>query len=228
MTANEFSTEFDVLIEGKLSLDEYEKSVYLTQAQEEIVVALYNGTYKNESFETTEEMRRYLEPLVKTINLADDEKDSNVTMSNGTSFVNSKIFKLPKDLWFITQESVIFADDSLGCRNNLQIEVVPIRQDEYNRIKDNPFRTANERRVLRIDIGSSKVEIISKYKIGVYSVKYLSKPSPIVLEDFSNDNLSINNEITKQSCMLHSALHRLILNRAAQIALSKATAQNNV
>jgi hypothetical protein len=52
---------------GTVVLDEYEKSLFLTQAQEEIVINLYNG--KNpygDSFESTEELRRYLDELVKT------------------------------------------------------------------------------------------------------------------------------------------------------------------
>jgi hypothetical protein len=51
-----------------LTFDEYEKSVYLTMAQELFVVSCYNG--KNGSgyqFEITEEDRRVLDTLVKTI-----------------------------------------------------------------------------------------------------------------------------------------------------------------
>ena len=81
MTNPEFSDSFATLLNsngirstfgvpaslGTVVLDEYEKSVFLTQAQEEIVINLYNG--KNpygDSFESTEELRRYLDELVKT------------------------------------------------------------------------------------------------------------------------------------------------------------------
>lgn len=48
MTLKEFSNEFDVLYNNIMSnaapgLNEYEKSVFLTQAQEELVVNLYSG-----------------------------------------------------------------------------------------------------------------------------------------------------------------------------------------
>ena len=54
MTLEEFSDEFDVLLQAyntnpqfgmtdPLSFSEYEKSVFLTQSQEEIVKELYNG-----------------------------------------------------------------------------------------------------------------------------------------------------------------------------------------
>lgn len=71
MTTEEFSNEFDVLLNsyssGGVEFNEYEKSIFLTKAQEDLLVELYNG--KNpfrESFEETEEIRRYLSNLVKT------------------------------------------------------------------------------------------------------------------------------------------------------------------
>ena len=78
MTVQEFSNEFDVLLNSFAtatsfgfttdisSLDEYEKSVFLTEAQEQIVKELYNGTFTGESLEKTEELRRGLNSLIKT------------------------------------------------------------------------------------------------------------------------------------------------------------------
>ena len=68
MTTQEFSPEFDLLYNNISSnqapgLTEYEKSIFLTQAQEEIAIGLYEGKY-GESFEGTEEMRTYLNPLI--------------------------------------------------------------------------------------------------------------------------------------------------------------------
>ena len=59
MDLNEFSNNFDVLLnsfsEGNsIELDEYEKSIFLTTAQEELVLELYDGTNpKRQSFEST-------------------------------------------------------------------------------------------------------------------------------------------------------------------------------
>lgn len=70
MINQEFSIEFDILYNNISSnkapgLNEYEKSVFLTKAQEQIVTELYSGrnTAYN-SFEETEEQRRYLSNLV--------------------------------------------------------------------------------------------------------------------------------------------------------------------
>lgn len=227
MTTEEFSNEFDVLLNSYVTarnfgvgqnlteLDEYEKSILLTEAQEDIVKGLYNGKLTGEGFETTEEQRRNLDNLIKTSNPTLLE-DSQLGISN-----NSKFFQLPTDVWFITYESALLSDDSLRCKNNTNANVIPVRQDEYHNIKENPFRGPSDKRVLRIDTGSSIVELISKYTIQSYFIKYLSKPTPIILEDITNDNLSINGETKKMDCKLNTLLHRTILERAVALAIKR-------
>ena len=136
MNTQEISDIFDTLLnshdiqaqfgesssERDIVLDEYEKSVYLTKAQEEIIVNLYNG--KNpygDSFEGTEEMRRYLEGLVKTkvYNIEDQVEGIGVTAT-------SVFYPLPEDIAFITMEQVTYDDDTLGCYNGSEVTVYPV------------------------------------------------------------------------------------------------------
>ena len=225
MTTEEFSNEFDTLLNsystieafGKtpstIELNEYEKSIFLTNAQEEIVIGMYNG--KNpfgDSFERTEEIRRYLSSLIKTYTTA-DKKVGYTGLSKSSVF-----FELPDDLWFITYESVNLKDDGLGCMSGKDITVVPITQDEYHRIIKNPFRGTNDRRALRLDLSSKIVEIVSKYNVESYLVRYLSKPTPIVLTDLT-DNLSINGISAKTECELNPVIHRTILEKAVKLAI---------
>ena len=225
MTTEEFSNEFDTLLNsystieafGKapstVELDEYEKSIFLTKAQEEIVIDMYNG--KNpfgDSFERTEEIRRYLSTLIKTYTTT-DKKVGYTGLSKSSVF-----FELPDDLWFITYESVNLKDDGLGCMNGEDISVIPITQDEYHRIGKNPFRGTNERRALRLDLSGKVVEIISKYNVEKYLIRYLSRPTPIVLTDLA-DNLSINGISVKTECELNPVIHRAILERAVKLAI---------
>ena len=72
-------------------------------------------------------------------------------------------------------------DNNFGCLKGTNVWVHPITQDELHRLKNNPFRNANYRRVLRLDITSDSVELLSKYNISQYIVRYLAKPSPIIL-----------------------------------------------
>ena len=220
MTCEEFSNEFDTLlnnystIQGTIKLDEYEKSVFLTNAQEEIVLGMYNG--KNpfgDSFERTEEIRRYLSSLVKTYKTT-DKKEGYTGLSKYSIF-----FELPDDLWFITYEAVNLKSDKSECINDKYISIIPITQDEYHRIRKNPFRDTNERRALRLDLSNSIVEVISKYDVESYLVRYLSRPTPIILTNLV-DNLTINKESIKTECKLHPALHKAIRDRAVQLAIS--------
>lgn len=227
MTTEEFSNEFDVLLnsyatarplevgQNIIELDEYEKSILLTEAQEGIVKDLYNGRLTGEGFESTEEQRRSLDNLVKTV---EPTALDNPTIGLSS---NSRFFQLPSDVWFITYESALLSDNSLGCKNNIKADVIPVRQDEYHSIKNNPFRGPSDKRVLRIDTGSSVIELISKYNIQSYFIKYLSKPKPIILEDITGDNLSINGETQRMDCKLNSVLHRTILERAVALAIKR-------
>ena len=228
MTREEFSNGFDTMLNSysatakfgeestrqSIALDEYEKSLFLTKAQEEIVTSLYNG--KNpygDSFESTEETRRYLSNLVAEKYL------KPITNTSGTPLgitSTSTFFTLPEDLWFITLESVITSNSK--CRNEVYIKVYPTKQDEYLSIKDNPFRGANDRRALRLDLSEGNVEIICKYMIDAYYVRYIKKVSPIILEDLPNE-LTIEGKNEASDCILHEALHQKILERAVQIAL---------
>ena len=233
MTTEEFSNEFDTILQSysvknelglqnPIAFDEYEKSVFLTKAQEQIIITLYNGkNNSNESLEKTEELRRYLSNLIKTeirTKLIDN-------LPNAVS-QNSQFFSLPDDLWFITYESAkVTSEDK--CLNGKELMIIPITQDDYFRTSRNPFRQSNDRKALRLDIKDNTVEIISKYDISQYLVRYLSKPEPIVLIDFE-EGLSINNVSTKNECKLNPALHRLILDEAIRLALvSKGIVNNN-
>lgn len=227
MTTEEFSNEFDVLLNSYITinqdsfkLDEYEKSVLLTESQEAVIKELYSGKLAGEGFEETEEIRRGLDSLVNTLELT--SKDiSKPKMSDKSQF-----FQLPPDIWFITYESALLSDESLGCKNNTRVTVIPIRQDEYHSVESNPFRGPSDKRVLRIDTGSSIVELISKYNIKSYFVKYLSKPKPIILQDISNENLTINGEKLKMGCKLNESLHRTILEGAVALAIKRLPSKN--
>ena len=227
MTNEEFSNEFDVLLisyitinQDSFKLDEYEKSVLLTESQEAVIKELYNGKLAGEGFEETEEIRRGLDSLVNTLELT-SENISKPKMSDKSQF-----FQLPSDIWFITYESALLSDESLGCKNNTRVIVIPIRQDEYHSVESNPFRGPSDKRVLRIDTGSSIVELISKYNIKSYFVKYLSKPKPIILQDISNENLTINGEKLKMGCKLNESLHRTILEGAVALAIKRLPSKN--
>lgn len=223
MITTEFSNEFDALVQSyptvaefgkidRVAFDEYEKSVFLTKAQEELVIELYNGKNPfNDSFEKTEEIRRYLGELTKQYSTSSKEE--------GGLSKDSYIFTLPDDLWFIVYEEVGVSDSKLGCNTDRTLLVVPTTHDEYNKVRNNPFRGQGKRRAIRLDLTDNKVEIISTYNVVQYLIRYIAKPSPIIVVDLP-ESLSINGISKKTECSLSPAIHRAILDRAVKLALA--------
>lgn len=223
MTNKEFSDGFSTLLNSfgitpDITLDEYEKSTFLTNAQEELIIDIYSGrnVVYGKSFEQTEEIRRYLSNLVETY-----ETSTKVTGKLGLS-QDSVFFNIPQDTWFITYEVAFLKDSRLGCLDGIEASVVPLPQDDLYRAKDNPFRGPSKDRVLRLDIKSDLAELISKYNVDKYLMRYISQPTPIILEDLP-DGLSINGVSTESECELNPVVHRAILERAVQLAIISKT-----
>ena len=208
----EFSIEFDILYNNISSnkapgLNEYEKSVFLTKAQEDIVIELYTGRNGTQnSFEETEELRRYLNSLIVTTGCPPYFTEPSITITN-----NSMCFHLPEDVLFITRERILTPEEQ-------EIEVYPVSQDELSKILKNPFRGPSKTRALRLDVGHNIVEIIYKGEISSYSLRYIKKPNPIILGTLEDD-LSINGQSEGSECELDSSIHRTILERAVALAL---------
>lgn len=236
MTTEEFSNAFDTFVSSyshkaefgnqassaDIVFDEYEKSLFLTKSQEEIVKELYSGRYTGDSFESNEQLRRELEDLVQ------QEDCIQCTSKCLKDNYKHTIYTLPKELLYIVYEQVQW-EKSTPCISGLIADVYPTTHDEYWRITNNPFRGPNNRRVLRLDKGNGEVELVSNNNIGTYTIRYLRKPEPIVLvtsEDapFTYEGKTIT---TPQTCKLDESLHKIILDRAVRYALASKYINNN-
>lgn len=207
MTTDEFSNQFDVLIsafspQDTIVFDEYEKSVFLTQAQEEIVLLLYNDKGSTAlGFETKESIRRYLHNLTQQFSI-------NLEGATEASFDK------PNDLLFITYETCTIKCNESGCEKTAL--VFPTKQEELWRILQNPFRGPSDKRVIRTD-RNKQIQLISKYGMCCYTMDYLRRPKPIVLANF--EDVSVNGESQICECELDEALHDIILKAAVEAAL---------
>lgn len=214
---DEWSREFDLMYSNITSnqapgLTEYEKSVFLTRAQEAVVVMLYNGNLKD-SFEETEEVTAYLAHLVAQKNC------SLWTVDSYHVIPGSYVYALPDDLLFRTLELCTVNDPECGEKDAV---VVPVTQDEYWRISRNPFKKPNLRKVLRLSYDTQVTnkrcsELISELPVTKYTVRYIRKPDPIILEDLE-DGFSINGKTAAATCKLNEALHQTILTEAVKAA----------
>lgn len=228
MNIDEFSKQFDVRLNSQaqqmgigqysnLQLDEYEKSVFLTQAQDEFVLGAYTGKNNNNNlFEYTEEDRRFLSRLVKTVPM---QEVTNI-QANQHSVDGSRFFRIQgkEELMYIIFERCTLSSSD-PCINGKVVEVVPVTHDELHNLLENPFRGANKRRVLRLDVQDDMVELISEYDFTDYRIRFLQRPYPIILIDLYSSGLSINGYSSIRNCQLNPATHEIILNRAVQLAL---------
>ena len=112
-------------------------------------------------------------------------------------------------------------------RNKLSgIKYFAFGLDQYNNLLNNPFKGPSEKRVFRVDYGvpltsqdNAVLELISKYTVDSYRMRYLRRPLPIILQDLPT-GLSINNITTYTECELGSSTHRRILEDAVRLALA--------
>lgn len=227
MNVQEFSNTFDTLLQpyitkdnfGKqntLAFDEYEKSIFLTKAQEQIVLELY------QELEQSEEVRKYLSNLIKTDNYAPVGEQDETLINN--NFKSYKV-EISNDILFMIYEQCTLSDEN-NCINNKIVSVVPTIHDDLDKVLKNPFKSPNRRKVIRLDF-DNKIELISKYNISNYKVRYLKKPNPIILVALE-DNLSINNGDTKVSNgETNPILHERIVQRAVQLAVQSKVKSNN-
>lgn len=227
MTTTEFSNEFDILYDNVASksapgLDLYEKSVFLTKAQLEIVKNHYLNQNKYQaSFEGNEKRRVDLKELIKNYETS-TLLNSDVGISN-----LSKFYKLPTDLFLTIQEQVVFNSNN-DCINNKVVKVIPKTYDEYNIQIRNPFKKPDDNIVWRLDYSKQNsidnVELLSVHDIKKYQLRYIKFPSPIILTslvlgDFIGMELSINNQTDEQTSELDESIHDEILNRAVELAV---------
>lgn len=229
MNVEQFSNEFDTLINAyardfvfgedmspvDIRVDEYEKSLYLTKAQKELVIDYYSGQNAyGLSFEEKELMREALDALVKTIMPEPVENASEHILDNR----QKTFYKLPADLLYIIFEEVKFSSYLSGCKGDYTALVVPSTHDEVWHRLQNPFRGPNNKRVLRLNAKDNLVELISDYPIGSYLLRYVEEPKPIILTDLP-DGLTIEGISAKTECALPSILHHRILDAAVRMAL---------
>lgn len=227
MNVQELSNLFDTLLQpyitkdnfGKqntLAFDEYEKSIFLTKAQEQIVLELY------QELEQSEEVRKYLSNLIKTDNYAPVGEQDETLINN--NFKSYKV-EISNDILFMIYEQCTLSDEN-NCINNKIVSVVSTIHDDLDKVLKNPFKSPNSRKVIRLDF-DNKIELISKYNITNYKVRYLKKPNPIILVALE-DNLSINNGDTKVSNgETNPILHERIVQRAVQLAVQSKVKSNN-
>ena len=146
MTTTEFSNQFDLLFNNISSnqapgLNEYEKSVFLTKAQDEIVKNYFqpesNGNTVKKGFDDTAIRQMDFSDLIMSKTLEEENEEPDVDP-------RALVYKISKDdrVYIIINESLyLMANNKDGKLEVKGIrQVVPIKYTEYMRLMSKPFK----------------------------------------------------------------------------------------
>lgn len=219
MDHTEFSNGFEVLYNNIMSnaapgINEYEKSVLLTKAQDEVLKNYFNpkGNKYQEGFDGSAKRQIDFSGLISV---------KEGTLLNGqTGFdLRAKIYRMPEDVFLIINETLT---TDTGVK-----QVVPISFDEYSRLMSKPYKEPLKYQAWRlVTEGSGSDNIIveliphSGETVSKYTIRYVRRPKPIVLVDLASEygDVSINGVSTISECELNPLIHEEILQRAVEMA----------
>lgn len=230
MTTQEFSNEFDVLYNNIMSnqapgLDEYEKSVFLTKAQLEILKNYFNpkGNKYGQGFDENAKRQIDFSTLITVA------KPSLYTPTNDyVKFDDrSQLYKMPSDILLVLNETGINTVDKV----KRLISIVPINYEEYARLMSKPWKQPLKNQGWRLFQSAGEVDFISEVVIKYnstltdYKIRYVKRPKPIILANLADEysNVSIEGLNTVTECELDPILHPEILQRAVELAKSAYT-----
>lgn len=230
MTTQEFSSEFDILYNNIMSnaapgLDEYEKSVFLTKAQEEILKNYFNpkGNKYQEGFDDNEKRQIDFSSLVTVITIPSYSDSQYIKIDD-----RSLLFLMPNDMLFALNEVCEITENNI----NRLVNVVPISFIEYSRLISKPYKRPLKNQCWRLISSSSEKDRVFELILpfgsivpGSYRIRYISRPAPIILVDLSTEypGLSINGITSVTECELDPSIHYEILQRAVELAKSAYT-----
>lgn len=235
MTIPEFSDQFDVLYNNVTSnqapgLNEYEKSLFLTKAEKEIVKNHFTANSKGndigQGFDDSAKRQADFSVLMKTGTCTAVEASSAPAKIDD----RSSVYTYPTDVFIVINETV-----KVGTAYK---QVIPLRYDEYTRLMSKPYKRPLKNQVWRLmnsgsvsgSTATKTVEIIAgpAETISSYSVRYVRTPAPIIVGNL--DGLTIDGVSTVSSvCEIDPILHEDILQRAVELAKIAwtATGQDN-
>lgn len=238
MTTQEFSSTFDTLLNSydskamfgeaaskeDIVLDEYEKSVLLTQAQD-IIVKLYFDETLNPQGQGFDDSQRRQVDFSNLITVRTG------TATTGTTYdERGKLFTMPPRILFPLNEKLKVTTGT----TSYSYVVIPMNYKEYDRIMSKAYSQPLKKQCWRLFQNVSGVDIKSEIipiegsipdsSTLEYKVRYVRRPTPIVLTNLtftqSQGNLNIDGVTTITECELNPIIHMDILNKAVEIAYS--------
>lgn len=262
MTKQEFSDAFTTMLNSystqaqfgeqtskrEIVLDEYEKSVLLTQAQDLIVKSYFDGTLnpQGQGFDDSTKRQVDFSSLITVANLTPFTAPIDEHIGHlATPFdARGVLFEVPASVLYVLNEQLVVittieGPDSQRLSTTQQsFVVVPISFKEYDREMSKPYAQPLKKQAWRLfqDKGDSNYGMVTELipranitQIGdgstvgdvvfVYKLRFIRRPQPIILEDLPN-GLEIDGISQATPCELNPSIHLDILNKAVELALA--------
>lgn len=235
MTNQEFSNEFDVLYNNIMSnrapgLDEYEKSVFLTKAQDEIVKNYFNpkGNKYQEGFDGNEKRQIDFSMIMRSNKISSGFTDGVFDSRGKVVTINSDVMMILNEYATVTRAQSV--GDTNSISETVRLTIVPINYTEYSRLMSKPFKRPlkwQAWRLLTNDGTIKKAEIIvgPNDTLTAYHIRYIKRPQAIILSNL--EGVTLDNKTTAQECELDPILHQEILQRAVELAKAAYTGDLN-
>lgn len=231
-SAEEWSNTFDLSLNNITSnqapgFSEYEKSVFLTKAQNELVKNWYDASSKGNvtgrGFD--ENAIRQMDFSSLTVSVAEKPLDE----ASGSD-PRALVYSMPSSdsVIAIINEQIGLAEtsiDTISQATELR-QVIPLSYQEYMRLMSKPFKEPLKWQAWRL-LSNGRAEVIltssdrNAYKGRLYIMRYVKKPYPIILEDLSSyGDITIEGKSAPQNpvCELSESTHDAILQRAVELA----------
>ena len=198
MQLEEFSNEFDILYNNVMSnqapgLTEYEKSVFLTRAQDDIIKAYFNPKLNKtqEGFDGNERRQIDFSRLMRTVECK--ELPSKYTTTFLHSGTNIKSYAIPSDILLYINEAIIAIRDTRSVR----LIIVPLDYTEYNRLMSKAYKRPLKNQAWRlIAIGRTSI-IETDYNKIVAAIcsdpVYTNVDKEIILNTINGKSLKVEN-----------------------------------
>ena len=221
MTCEELDVAFDVYYNNVTSnqapgLNTHEKSLFLTKAQDEVLKNYFTSSSKGnttgQGFDDSAKRQADFSTLMKV---------AKCTLSATLNKIDrrSTVYSFPSDVYIVINESIV-------TTANKDLQVVPVKFDEYSRLMSKPYKRPLKYQAWRLlnsgtANGNSSVKVVEIItnpgdSVKDYNIRYIRKPKPIVLGDL--DGLTIEGVSTTSECELDPILHEDILQRAVELA----------
>ena len=174
------------------------------------------------------ELLKYIDTNYHTFQIPEDQsyqefsvaiKDHGLDYPNFDIRESTKSVSFPSDiLMFINEYAGVIRDGE-----NKRLVVIPISYTEYSRVMSKPFKRPLKNQAWRLlegtgDNKSADIIIGANDTLRIYGIRYLKRPTPIILVDLTGSGLTINGKSEVTNCKLDEILHPEILQRAVELA----------